>query len=123
MLGQQSILVVEDDPYLALDLQQTIEDLDGRVVGPTRKLSEAATMLETEPVNAAIIDCHVQREDMLLLADMLAHRRIPFVLHTAAQLPRPAWSQHDDVPLLIKPVQPRTVVACLVVEMRKAKRA
>jgi hypothetical protein len=53
---------------------------------------------------------------------MLADRQIPFILHTAAHLERRGWDQHDHVPLLIKPVQPRTVVACLVMEMRRSDR-
>ena len=120
MLAQRSILIVEDDPYLALDLSMTVEDLDGRVIGPTRKLDEATAMLDSGPVAAAIVDCHVPDQDMRALADLLAERCIPFVLHATGHLSHPKWGTHGDVPVLIKPLQPRAVLAQLLIEMHKA---
>jgi DNA-binding response OmpR family regulator len=122
MLSQQSVLVVEDDPYLALDLQQTLEDFGGRVVGPTRRLSEARELIASRNIAAAIVDCHVPDEDMLPLADLLAKRGVPFLLHATGHMLQPGWDQHREVPVLVKPVQARTVVARLMVEMRRSAR-
>jgi DNA-binding response OmpR family regulator len=122
MFARNSILLVESDPYLALDLSLTIEQLEGRVSGPVRKLADATAILDSEPIRAAIVDCHIDGEDMLPLADLLASRALPFVLHASAHLAEPQWSRHSDVPVLIKPLQPRTVLARLLSEMRKHDR-
>ena len=122
MFAQHSILLVEDNPYLALDLSLAIEQLQGVVIGPVRKFIDAAASLNDEPVSAAIIDCHVDGEDMLPLADLLASRAVPFVVHASAHLVQPDWERHFGVPILIKPLQPRTVLARLLAEIRKHDR-
>ena len=122
MLANCPVLLVEDDPYVALDLSSTIEELDGRVVGPTRDIEEALQFLTSEPVGAAILDWHLPDGDASRVALSLSERQIPFVIHSTLDLPATEQERHSQVPVLIKPLQPRTVVARLIVEIRKGER-
>ncbi|MEO5972283.1 MAG: response regulator [Sphingomicrobium sp.] len=119
---RKPILIVEDNVYLALDLSDAVADLNGRVVGPARTVAEALELLDSQEIAAAIVDCHLANQDVTLLAGQLASRRVPFVIHTADRLPPLIRALHPDIPVLFKPVKPRTVLACLLVEIRKAVR-
>ena len=122
MLAKSLILILEDEPYVALDLASTIEELDGRVAGPARDIDEAMHLLNSEPIAAAIIDWHLPSGSASPVAAHLSDRQIPFVIHSTAKLAPSDRERHPDVPLLQKPLRPRTVISCLVVEMRKAGR-
>jgi len=122
MLAKCSILVVEDDPYIALDLSSAIEDLDGQVVGPTHDVGEALSLLNSQDVGAAIVDWHLPKGNAAPVASWLSNRQIPFVIHSTHDLESIDRERHPEVPLLRKPLQSRTVVARLLVEIRKCER-
>lgn len=118
MLANHPILLVEDDPYVALDLASTIEGLEGSVVGPTRNAEEAMKLLASERIGAAIVDWRLLDGNVSRVIDLLSAGQIPFVIHSTAH--PPAGDQlPSEVPVIIKPVLPRTVIARLVVEIRK----
>jgi CheY-like chemotaxis protein len=45
-LENRRILVVEDDPIIALDLQRILEAAGATVVGPAREVSEAISFIK-----------------------------------------------------------------------------
>ena len=119
MLEKKLVLVVEDNAFLALDLSQAIEDLDGLVAGPTNRVAHALELLDNEEIVAAIVDCHLVGQDVLMLAGRLAELNVPFIAHVETELPDAFASLHPEVPVLRKPVQPQSVMACLLTEMGK----
>ena len=46
MLGDKAVLIVEDNVYMALDLSQAVEELNGRVIGPVGTVAEALALIE-----------------------------------------------------------------------------
>ena len=121
MFSEAPILIVEDNLYLAIDLSSAVEDMAGRVVGPATTVDEALTLLETQPVAAAIVECHLGGCDAVPLARQLAERRVPFVIHTAVPPPPAIAELRPEVPVLLKPLQPRAILTCLLDEIRKAQ--
>lgn len=121
MFSEAPVLIAEDNLYVAIDLSNAIEDMDGRVVGPASTVAEALQLLEKHHVAAAILDCQLGDRDTASLARALAQRDVPFVIHTATPVPSTICTFHPDVPVLLKPVQPHTVLTCLLDEMRKAQ--
>lgn len=121
MFSEAPILIAEDNLYVALDLSSAVEEMAGRVVGPAATVDEALKLLDTQPVAAAVVGCHLGKRDALRLAQQLAERRVPFVIHTASAVPAAISELHPDVPVLIKPVQPGAILTCLLDEIRKAK--
>lgn len=118
MLASKSILVVEDNIYLALDLSWAIEDLDGKVLGPARTVAEGLALVGSEPVAGAILGCNLPDGDVLPLAEVLAMRQVPFVLHATAHLPADFPIHQLNAPVLVQPVQPQTVLERLLIEMQ-----
>jgi CheY-like chemotaxis protein len=119
MFREKLVLIVEDNAFLALDLSQAIEELDGRVAGPTARVAEAIELLESEDIAGAIVDCHVKDQDVVMLADRLVERDVPFIFQIETKLPEAVGALHPDVPVLRKPIQPQMVMECLIGEMAK----
>jgi DNA-binding response OmpR family regulator len=119
MFEDRPILIVEDECYLALDLANAVEDWNGKVVGPAATIVEALALLDTENVAAAILDSQLTDGDVTPVALELAGRGVPFVIHTGTGLPPQLAASLPNVPLVMKPVRPLVVLACLLNEMRQ----
>ena len=120
MFFDAPVLIAEENSYLAVDLSNALEDMDGKVVGPASTLAEALQLLEQHAVAAAIVDCRLGDHDTTSLTRILAQRGMPFVIQTSTPAPGAIAALHPDVPVLVKPVQPQALLACLLGEMRKA---
>jgi len=119
MFDEQSILIVEGNAFLALDLSVAVEELDGIVIGPTSDVAQALQLLDCPDIAGAIIDCHISGQDVSPLTGLLAARRVPFVIHASSDLPEALCADHPGVPVLRKPLRPHTVLASLLLEMSK----
>ena len=119
MFSDKPVLIVEDNVFLSVDLSEAIEEMDGRVVGPTNRVSQALELLDREEVAAAIVDAHLTDLDLFLLTSKLTQLGVPFVIQAESELPVTIGFLHPEVPVLRKPVMPRAVLNCLLAEMRK----
>jgi CheY-like chemotaxis protein len=119
MFSDAPILIAEDNLYLALDLSNAVEDMDGRVIGPASTVFEALSLLANQAVAAAIVDCQLADRDVAPLAERLAEQGVPFIIHTSTPVPRTIGDRHPLVPVLMKPLQSSAVLTCLLDEMRK----
>jgi DNA-binding response OmpR family regulator len=77
------ILVVEDEALLAFDLELTVSEFGGDVLGPAHSLDEARRIVsDTTDIDAAILDVDLRGEDVFPIAHILQLRGTPFVFHT-----------------------------------------
>ncbi len=117
MPGKRSILIVEDEPLIAMMLEDFLETLGHDVVGTCESVEEAMARLDEGGVDLAIID--VQLKDgkkVWPVADRLASEGTPFVLATGGHV-EPPPRQHCGVPVLSKPytidaIEPALKQAC-----------
>lgn len=123
MLRDKSILIVEDNCYLALDLSIAVEESNGRVIGPVATVAEALVLLQEMPIAAAVLDSQLADRDVTPLATLLAAQGVPFVIHTATGLPPGVARLHPDTPLLVKPLHADAILTCLLDEMKRCERA
>ena len=77
-----AVLVVEDEPLVALDIAGCIEELGFRVVGPVAALDQAVKMAESGAFDAALVDANLGGHKVDTLAATLANRQIPFAFVT-----------------------------------------
>lgn len=106
-LAGRLILVVEDEPLVALDIAQNLERAGARVI-TTRARSDA--IAKSEGVSAAILDFGVGDGDgdgESLYAE-LRSRGIPFVIYSGYSRP-PAL----DVPFITKPTDMRVLLQAI----------
>jgi CheY-like chemotaxis protein len=119
MFSDTPVLIVEDNVFLAVDLSEAVEELEGTVVGPTNRISTALELLDNQQVAAAIVDAHLTDLDVFMLTSRLTQLGVPVVIQAESEIPETVGFLHPEVPVLRKPIQPRAVLTCLLDEMRK----
>ena len=72
------VLVVEDEPIVAMSLEDILENLGHAPVGPAARLSEGLEIAEAEPLDAAILDINLGGERSTPIAEVLRRRGIAF---------------------------------------------
>jgi DNA-binding response OmpR family regulator len=74
------ILIIEDEPMIALDLQDLLEDAGFDVVGVAGKLEKALALIDSTAIDAAIVDANLAGVSSSPAAAALAERRVPFIV-------------------------------------------
>ena len=76
------ILIVEDEPLVALQLQADLEHAGLLVIGPVGNLAQGMAAATSEDFDAALVDVSLGQEISAPIADQLLLRRIPFAFAT-----------------------------------------
>jgi DNA-binding response OmpR family regulator len=109
LLAGLRILIVEDEPIIALGISETIVEAGGSVIGPVHTVSRALSLIGNIAIDAAVLDYRLENETALPIAELLLARDIPFLFHTSSRgTPQKAY---PCVPILDKPTQPEVLVA------------
>jgi len=114
MLNGLPILVAEDEPFVAMDLVQAIEDVGGCVVGPVATVAQAMTLLSSEAVEGAIIDANLADRDATPLVLALMDRSVPFVIYTGSDAPPQLAALRAELLIVTKPARSTRVLAALL---------
>jgi len=96
------ILLVEDEPLVAMAIEDSLEVQNVVVVGPAGTVAEALDLIAKGGIDAALLDVTLRGERVDSVADALGAKGIPFVFttgHGAAGLPK----SHQTRPVLTKP--------------------
>jgi CheY-like chemotaxis protein len=99
----RNILIVEDEPLIAMMLEDFLDSLGHRVAATCDSVDEALGHVRQGGFDVAIIDVQL-RDGMSVwpVADALAEQNIPFVLATGGHV-EPPPAAHADAPVLQKP--------------------
>ena len=88
------VLIVEDEYFLATDLEESLRLEGAEIVGPIYELSQALAQANEDGFDAAVIDINLRGQYVYPIADMLMEKRIPFVFATGYRqeaLPSRFW--------------------------------
>ena len=80
--GALNVLVVEDEVLVALMISEMLEELGCAVAGSAGTLSDARALVESKPIDGAILDLNLGGEPVYPLAETLAAKGVPFVFLT-----------------------------------------
>lgn len=117
MDNKHAILIVEDEPLIAMMLEDFLESLGHRVVATCESLDEAMGHAAGAAFDVAIIDVQLKGgERVWPLADRLAAAGKPYILATGGHL-EPPPERHAEAPVLAKPytidaIAPALAAAC-----------
>lgn len=117
MPDSRSILIVEDEPLIAMMLEDFLDSLGHRVVGTVETVVEALARVDQGGFDLAIIDVHLKNgEHVWPVADRLAQTGVPFILATGGHI-EPPPAEHAGAPVLAKPytidaIEPALDAAC-----------
>lgn len=120
-LSDCSVLIVEDDFVVGLELMRALSDEGCRGVKVVRTIEGALQELSAETPDVATLDLDIRGKVSTPVADALAERRIPFVIvsgQTRNVLPEP----YGSLTVCHKPFAAHEVVSLLTsaVNQRKA---
>lgn len=112
-LSGRRILLVEDEPLIAMFAEMTLGDVGAIPLGPAATVSAASSAIEGEAPEAALVDVRLRNgESGYNVADLLAARGIPFVLATGLH-PGDIPEHHRARPVLSKPYTAPQLLAAL----------
>lgn len=77
------VLLVEDDPVIALDLSLTLEEAGATIIGPAHNVASAIALLQERPVDVAVLDHLIVGGDSLPVAHELSRLGLQFLFHTS----------------------------------------
>jgi len=108
-LANANVLVVEDEPLIAMALESDLDDLGFRSVQSVRSSDAAQAVLNRGPIHLAVLDIHLSGNDTsFVVADRLIADGIPFIFASGsigAELPE----KFRSAPFISKPFLPATL--------------
>ena len=116
-LEGRSILIVEDEPLIVMDITQQFE-VTGAALTTTNTLKHALILVEHDGLSGAILDHALPDGDSSELCTRLKGRGIPFMIYSGFEKVEGACA---GAPHLSKPATPEMIVAAMVELIRKAK--
>ena len=103
MTAPQRILIVEDEPLIAMMLEDFLEVLGKELAGQADNVGDALALVAGGGIDAAILDVNLRAgEKSWPIADALAAQGIPFVFATGGTQDGVS-EEHRDRPTLAKP--------------------
>ncbi len=114
-LSGKRILIAEDDPLIAMLLEEVFAEAGATVIGPVATVEAG---LRAGPADAALLDLNLLGGTCAALADHLAACGTPFVLTSgdAGTTPLPA---HPATPVLAKPFPPDAAVGAVAALLQR----
>ncbi|MFM9849539.1 MAG: response regulator [Hyphomicrobiaceae bacterium] len=76
------ILIVEDEPLIAMLVQEWLEELNCTTIGPATSVGGALELIAGVALDGAVLDVSLGKEESFPIADELRKRDVPFVFAT-----------------------------------------
>jgi CheY-like chemotaxis protein len=112
MTASLSVLVVEDEPLIAMMIEDFIDMLGHELAGICDSVAEALVRVEQGGFDIVILDVNLRDGPCWPVADALKNKNIPFVVATGGHV-EPPPSEHGDAHQLAKPFTLDSVQAAL----------
>lgn len=127
LLDGRRIMVVEDEPLLALEIGATLQQIGCELVGPASTLAEALRLADSEAssLDAAVMDVNLRGETSFPVAEVLASYGVPVIYVSGyGTLPPASIAAMDQAPFLLrKPLRDGDLAAALrLLLVRRAER-
>ncbi len=110
----RTILVVEDDFLVALDITQLLESHGWVVIGPAPSVKVALDLLDAGLPSAALLDVNLGKEMVTPVAEALKLAGVPFAVASAYEKPEQFGGPVlTGAPTVGKPIKERRLLAAL----------
>lgn len=113
LLDGRTILIVENDPAIGLDLRAILLSVGALPVGPANSVEAAFSLISDHAIDGAILDIRLNKDELVFpVADTLQALRVPYVFasgRSTALMPL----RHGDRPFFDKPFRAEEIVDAL----------
>lgn len=121
--GGVTLLILEDEPFIMLDLEMAAEDA-GCTVLSSANCRSALSHIEKNKIDIAVLDVSLGAgETCLPVAHELAQRGIPFLLHTGDLVGDDGKVRGIDAPVVVKPTVANEVIETALALLENGSRA
>lgn len=110
---QPTVLVVEDEFIIALDLSETVRDLGYKVEGPYANKDHAFIAIDQQMPDVAILDVMTAGGEVFPLADALTEAGVPIIFHSGHFTEREISERYPDAQAAEKPCPPSKLIAMI----------
>ena len=106
------VFILEDEPIIAMTLEDMLEDMGCLLVGSAASLAEGARLARCVEADVAILDVNVNGERSDLVAEILRARAIPYLFATGygASLSQTG----KEAPIIGKPYDMRSLESAMI---------
>jgi DNA-binding response OmpR family regulator len=102
MHDKHSILIVEDEPLIAMMLEDFLDSLGHKVQRTCDTVQCALAEVEKGGFDLAILDVNLKGENVWPVAAALREKKVPFVIATGGHVDPPP-PEFNDAPVIEKP--------------------
>jgi len=113
------ILIVEDEPLIAMMLQDWLGEMGYEAVGPAGSVEDAIAMIDGSRPDAALLDLHLRGVHAVAVVEHLRTAGVPFAVATGDTISSPN-DQLNGTPRLAKPYDFNTVQSTLSALLQQA---
>jgi DNA-binding NtrC family response regulator len=113
MRQRPTVLVVEDEFIIALDLSETVEDLGYTLEGPFPDKRSAFQAIEDDMPDAAILDVCIRDGEVFPLADALAQAGVSLIFHSGHVNEEEVAERYPGAWACAKPCPPARLIDAL----------
>jgi CheY-like chemotaxis protein len=114
------VLVVDDEPLIAMMVEDWLSELQCETVGPAGSAKEALALIDDGKVDGAILDVSLGGHTSFAVAAALRERSIPFAFATGHGRER-IEERFKDAPTLLKPYDFESVRKVLAAMLERGK--
>jgi DNA-binding response OmpR family regulator len=112
ILWRKSILIVEDEPLIALGVHGALNAAGASILSAS-SVREATRLIGYAEISAAVVDVRLGSEDASTVCQLLARRNIPFVFYTGQPKSSPIFAEWPGVQVFRKPAPFQEIVFAL----------
>ena len=111
-LHGKRVLIVEDEVLLSMMLEDVFLEAGAHVVGPAATVEQAMALIDSQPIDVALLDVCLRDQRSDPVAKTLRERGVPYVLATGYN--NPDGAELASAPTLRKPYRFEEVEAALI---------
>ena len=101
-MAAKRILIVEDEPLIAMLLEDFLESLGHEVHAHCETLADAVETIEAGGFDAAVLDVNLRGEHVWPAASLMREKSLPFVIASGGHVEEPP-PELAHVPMLANP--------------------
>lgn len=117
------ILVAEDEPLVAMEIEDVILEHGAIPVGPFASLSELMAAIEEGGYDVAILDVRLGRDESFPAADRLRKKGVPFIFHSGHADRSDLFCAYPEAALCKKPCAPERLLEAALTTIERVRAA